>query len=154
MKADLLEADDLFHWIFFWCPSRYPSLRLALSLTWEPFFLSFFSFFLSFFFLSFLDASTHLYKRLCPSVRWLVGWLVGPWWSSWEWWKCIKSWKYLRLLHHSIDPWLVYTPRTTLHHSTWSMQYCIILNKLTRMWTHRCTPGVLVFLRPWIMASF
>ena len=26
------------------------------------------------------------------------------------------------------------------------MQYCIILNKLSRMWTHRCTPGVLVFL--------
>ena len=24
------------------------------------------------------------------------------------------------------------------------MQYCIILNKLSRMWTHRCTPGVLV----------
>ena len=26
------------------------------------------------------------------------------------------------------------------------MQYCIILNKLSRMWTHRCTPGVLVFV--------
>ena len=25
----------------------------------------------------FLDASTHLYKRLCPSVGWLVGRLVG-----------------------------------------------------------------------------
>ena len=25
----------------------------------------------------FLDASTHLYKRLCPSVGRLVGWLVG-----------------------------------------------------------------------------
>ena len=31
------------------------------------------------FFFFFLDASTHLYKRLCPSVRPLVGWLVG--WS-------------------------------------------------------------------------
>ena len=25
----------------------------------------------------FLDASLHLYNRLCPSVGWLVGWLVG-----------------------------------------------------------------------------
>ena len=24
----------------------------------------------------FLDASLHLYKRPCPSIRWLVGWLV------------------------------------------------------------------------------
>ena len=27
----------------------------------------------------FLVADTQLYKRLCPSVGWLVGWLVG--WS-------------------------------------------------------------------------
>ena len=75
-----------------------------------------------------------------PSVRPLV----GPWWSSWKRWKCIESSKYLRLLHHSVDSWLVHTPRITLHHSTWLMQYCIILNKLSRMWTHRRTQ-VLVF---------
>ena len=68
------------------------------------------------------------------SVRWSVGWSVGPWWSSWEWWKCIESWKYLRLLHHS----------------TRLMQYCIILNKLSRMWTHRCTPEVLVSLNSFV----
>ena len=28
--------------------------------------------------LCFLDASSHLYKRPCPSVRWLVGWSVRP----------------------------------------------------------------------------
>ena len=28
--------------------------------------------------MTFLDASSHLYKRPCPSVGWLVGWLVGP----------------------------------------------------------------------------
>ena len=88
---------------------------------------------------NFLDASTHLYKRLCPSVGRLVR-------GDREWWKCIESSKYLRLLHHSVDSWLVHTPRITLHHSTWLMQYCIILNKLSRMWTHRCTPGVLVVL--------
>ena len=27
---------------------------------------------------TFLDASSHLYKRPCPSVGWLVGWLVRP----------------------------------------------------------------------------
>ena len=27
------------------------------------------------------------------------------------------------------------------------MQNCIILNKLSRMWTHRCTPGALDFFR-------
>ena len=26
---------------------------------------------------SFLDASSHLYNRLCPLVGWLVGWSVG-----------------------------------------------------------------------------
>ena len=26
---------------------------------------------------SFLDGSTHLYMRVCPSVRWSVGWLIG-----------------------------------------------------------------------------
>ena len=79
-----------------------------------------------------------------PTDQWTDKASVGPWWSSWEWWKCIESSKYLRLLHHSVDSWLVYTSRITLHHSTWLMQYCIILNKLSRMWTHRCTPGVLV----------
>ena len=33
--------------------------------------------------LLFLVADKRLYKRLCPSV----GWLVGPWWSSWKVWK-------------------------------------------------------------------
>ena len=36
-----------------------------------------------------------------------------------------------------------------LHHFTWLMQYCIILNHLSSMWTHRCTPGVLVILPVW-----
>ena len=27
-------------------------------------------------FVSFLDASTHLYKRVCPSVGWSIGWSV------------------------------------------------------------------------------
>ena len=45
-------------------------------------FLSFFSFFLRFyffvFFSFFLDAPSHLYKRVCPSIRPYVGPSVGP----------------------------------------------------------------------------
>ena len=86
----------------------------------------------------FLDASTHLYKRVCPSVGWLVGWSVGPWWSSWGWWKCIESWKYLRLLDHSVDFWLVHTPRITSCYQRWCNFVCFM--KSRKMLCHCIIP--------------
>ena len=36
------------------------------------------------YFSGFLDASTHLYKRLCPLVRWSVGpWVSDGFFSQW-----------------------------------------------------------------------
>ena len=77
---------------------------------------------------------------VCPSVRRLV-----------RWWARIKnSRKSPKMLSHCITPHdccniaSLHMILAILHHLTWLMQYCIILNKLSSMWTHRCTPGVLV----------
>ena len=93
-------------------PSLKPSLTLTLP---RPFlfsnilFLFCFSFFVAslsllfLFLFSFLVADTQLYKRLCPSVRWSVGWSVRharvekwenahfrPCPSVRNWWPCIR----------------------------------------------------------------
>ena len=51
--------------------------RSPLFNSFYPFAITDISTYCQYFSFIFLDASSHLYNRLCPLAGWLVGWLVG-----------------------------------------------------------------------------